>query len=163
LAGIQNQNAVAKLVSHDYTNILNEYELNGNENEFFNSATISNDIVYFVGESNSSDSLFINFGDYDVFLAKYNLYPNNLGMVNKDFSNEIYLFPNPTENMLNIKSNDLIECVSIYDQLEREVYKTEPFVKEKELALSLEHLSASVYTVKITTTSGVIQKNIILK
>lgn len=76
---------------------------------------------------------------------------------------EFSLFPNPSDNWVKLITNDWIESVSLYDELGREVFFVKPTTKDKEIVLSLSHLSKSMYTIKINTEPYTITSKILIK
>lgn len=76
---------------------------------------------------------------------------------------EFSLFPNPSDNWVKLITNDWIESVSLYDELGREVFFVKPTTKDKEIVLSLSHLSKSIYTIKINTEPHTITSKILIK
>lgn len=70
----------------------------------------------------------------------------------------INLFPNPATNTFEIKNNEVLESVSIYDNLGRQVKE---FLKP-ETSYDITDLNSGIYFVGIkNTNSGVIEKKLI--
>lgn len=73
----------------------------------------------------------------------------------------ISIFPNPTENIINIVSpSSLIDSVDIYDLRGRTVNR-KMFSSEEDYYLDLSGLESAVYFVKISTSNGTITKRIV--
>lgn len=72
---------------------------------------------------------------------------NCLSSLDISINSDFQVFPNPVENLLNFKSEILIEEFSIYDYFGNEIINKEIFGNEYSIDLS--HLSSGIYIVKI--------------
>ena len=74
----------------------------------------------------------------------------NLSTDNFIYSDRILLYPNPTNNILNIKllNNNFISSVKIYD------LQGKLILEDKTTKISVNHLSKGMYLVKVTTEEG---------
>ncbi len=73
----------------------------------------------------------------------------------------ISIYPNPTDNMINIVSpNAVVTLVEVYD-LRGRVVAEEAFTSPSNYQVSLSELETALYFVKITTESGTITKRVI--
>lgn len=80
---------------------------------------------------------------------------NDTTLTTEDFSlNTVSIYPNPTTNIVNIKSNSSIKNVELYDVLGKKIKST------KLTTISLDTFSKGIYIMKITTAKGVITKKI---
>lgn len=83
----------------------------------------------------------LNFGSF--------LQQNTLATTENYVQSQIQIFPNPTKNFINIKSQDKIEFSEIYDNLGRLILKN----KSEDL-ISIESLLKGTYYLKIKTKNG---------
>ncbi|MBA4316787.1 MAG: hypothetical protein C0412_00145 [Flavobacterium sp.] len=80
-----------------------------------------------------------------------------------DLKNQITAYPNPTNGILNINSeNSLIKEASIFDLLGRQVYKPK-FSVLNNVTLDLHSLQTGAYILKVTSDSGVTETMKIMK
>ncbi len=82
----------------------------------------------------------------DVFVLKMN--PLSSGISETNGSLKAILYPNPANLLLNIKTEETIESVTVYNVLGTVV------MEEKTNSFSVEHLPVGVYTLKIKTENG---------
>ena len=85
--------------------------------------------------------------------------PNGLSKIN---AAEINLYPNPTEDILNIVlGNQVIKQITIYDASGRQIkdWSTEQF--KNQLTLDIKDLSKGIYFIKINTPQGIIRKSFV--
>ena len=82
-----------------------------------------------------------------------------LGNGTFDLSQSVSLYPNPTNDILNVKlpNNIILSSVEIYNNLGQLVFNS------AELSFSTSILNDGIYHVKIKTSEGVIHKNFIKK
>lgn len=67
---------------------------------------------------------------------------------------KIQIYPNPTKNILYIKSPNEIKNIEIFDVAGRKVMNTNVSSKQKETQVNLEKLNSGVYILKTYTSSG---------
>tara|TARA_Y100000385_G_C13019631_1_gene605551 strand:- start:88 stop:1386 length:1299 start_codon:yes stop_codon:yes gene_type:complete len=79
----------------------------------------------------------------------------------ENINQNLYLFPNPTNGVLNFNGNSLVESIQIIDNHGKIVF--ENYVNNFKGSLDLNHLSNGIYFIKAFTNSGSIHKKIILK
>jgi hypothetical protein len=91
---------------------LDTFKLTGNENVYFWDVVDYNNNLIFIGNTQSNDTLFLNHGEMDVFLAKYNL-DNWLNIEQKIDGEDILLYPNPT--LGTVYFGEMIEKVEVYN------------------------------------------------
>lgn len=73
----------------------------------------------------------------------------------KNFNlNTVSVYPNPTKNNINIKTNSIVQNVELYDILGKKVKST------KSSTISLENFSKGIYIMKVTTNKGVVTKKV---
>ncbi|APY00065.1 T9SS type A sorting domain-containing protein [Lacinutrix venerupis] len=76
-------------------------------------------------------------------------------LTTKEFSlNKVSIYPNPTNNIINIKSNNAIQNVELYDVLGKKVKTT------KASTISLNSFSKGIYIMKVTTDKGIVTKKV---
>ena len=73
---------------------------------------------------------------------------------------QISIFPNPTENIINIISPMAIDMVTIYDVRGREVYR-ESFTHQGSYQIDMSDLDTAMYFVKIDTQDGSITRRVV--
>ncbi|MEZ4796215.1 MAG: T9SS type A sorting domain-containing protein [Flavobacteriaceae bacterium] len=87
-----------------------------------------------------------------IYIDNIYFHKGTLG-INDVSLNEIKIFPNPTNNTWNIKTNNQrIESVIVFDVLGKQVYASKP--NSSEFVISSSKLSNGVYFAKITTANG---------
>jgi len=101
-----------------------------------------------------------NSGNFDVFVAKID---GTTGIDETTFSNSSTLFPNPTSDILNIKSTNLkansnIEITNAYGQVVLSEKGTTGNAK-----VNMQHLPSGIYFAKITNANGVVEINKVVK
>ena len=79
----------------------------------------------------------------------------------ENINQNLYLFPNPTNGVLNFNGNSLVESIQIIDNHGKIVF--ENYVNTFKGSLDLNLLSNGIYFIKAFTNSGTIHKKIILK
>src|SRR5690606_17740331 len=90
-------------------------------------------------------------GGSDLFVLKLNQTTLSVG---EYFNFELKIFPNPTNSIVNIQTDETIEIVSIYSTLGALVQT------ETRNSFSIEHLSVGVYTVQVKTGKGITTKQL---
>ena len=93
----------------------------------------------------------------DKWLFFYSNYNNPLGVSNFAFTNTLKVYPNPTNNLLVVESNILIDRVELYSLLGKKIMD----IQTRFNAISLNDLASGVYIVKITSGMQSISKRII--
>jgi hypothetical protein len=81
--------------------------------------------------------------------------------INEHSSAFVSVYPNPVTDVMNIEANSNISQVQIMNTVGQVVF-TQQF-KAKTATLSVSGIEAGVYTAKITTTNGTINKKIVVK
>lgn len=111
----------------------------------------TNNIVQFKfdGQFNSDGSA--NTSGWDVYFD--NLYFHNTALSNEEFTAiEFKIFPNPTNNNWNIRSNSIINSVNVYDILGKQVITLKP--DNNETTINASTLNTGVYLAKIEGING---------
>ena len=80
--------------------------------------------------------------------------------ISEKINQNLYLFPNPTNGVLNFNGNSLVESIQIIDNHGKIVF--ENYVNKFKGSLDLNLLSNGIYFIKAFTNSGTIHKKIIL-
>jgi hypothetical protein len=80
-------------------------------------------------------------------------------------SGEVLVYPNPAEDMVNIKSNNPIESVQILNGVGAMVaaLKADEMRKQKEISINTGHLKAGIYFVRVLDFSGVNTQKLIIQ
>ena len=125
---------------------------------------ISGEALEYLNSSSSTIQFFeesadIYFGTFDTGLAKYTIDLSILGTQNNQLdSQEIVLFPNPTNNKLTIQSkNAILRSVSIYSLTGQLVLKATGNMKDVDVS----KLNGGVHLVKVETEKGIFFKRLI--
>lgn len=85
---------------------------------------------------------------------------NTLSLTNNVLNVDVNLYPNPVENILNLEMNNLeLLSVAFYAFDGKEVLKIE---ETKNSSIDISSLSKGIYTLKINTQEGVLNKKIII-
>jgi hypothetical protein len=110
----------------------------------------TNDNGYtFVGGTFSNDiNVSNNNGQLDVWIVK--LFPDNLSNIEFLSTSNISIYPNPTQNFVNISSENNIQKIELYDVNGRILYVSE----QKRDKISLENFSNGIYFLKIQLDNG---------
>ncbi len=164
-------------------NVLYAGKIKISQNRFFNViGTLNNDHVFKISDYTLNGFLNTNFGENGVFdinfgnnthtlKSLFNVDDDKLLLVgthgenlvlsrivfevlnNEEFDKPIItnVYPNPTQDLLNIDSESIIESVSI-SNITGQMLKEYHF-ENKNIQLSLEHLSTGIYFVKVRTDS----------
>ncbi len=121
----------------------------GSGNEEAHKALINEDSsIITIGESNSSDGdVSLNYGDFDVWLVQFS---ENLS-INDDNLVDFLIYPNPTDDIVTIKAEDLKE-ITIYNILGKKVYFKE-LSGDSTANIDVSHLAKGVYTVVVSTSN----------
>jgi hypothetical protein len=80
-------------------------------------------------------------------------------------SGEVLVYPNPAEDMVNIKSNNPIESVQILNGVGAmvEALKADEMQRQKEISINTGHLKAGIYFVRVLDFSGVNTQKLIIQ
>jgi len=81
-----------------------------------------------------------------------------LSISDNDIDNNIYLYPNPTSNIINIKTDNEISKVEIYNTLGQIILTT-----DKTKSINISNLVKNIYIVKITNINGGVSNKTIIK
>ena len=73
--------------------------------------------------------------------------------------NSITLYPNPTNNQVNISSESIINSIEVFNSLGQRIYQTN--VKSRENIIDINSLSKGVYIIGVSTDKGYIKKKLI--
>ena len=73
----------------------------------------------------------------------------------------IQVFPNPTENQLNIIANDL-QHINVYNAM-GQLFETVKVERQNQQTISVEAYPPGLYTLQIVTRQGVFSKNVVVK
>lgn len=121
--------------------------LGGSDSDRANSISQTTDGGYVVaGYSHSTNGdVTGNHGGSDFWVVK--LDPDPLGI--DEFSSQINIYPNPASNILNISTKELIETISIFNQLGQKVMNSSH--SETEVQLNISALPANLYFIVVTT------------
>jgi len=134
------------------------------------SNTISTDVygnLYIAGYFGSSsltfgsDSIVNSGGSTSMFIAKLDVI--GTGIEEQNLNNNSTLYPNPTSDILNIKSTNLnansnLEITNAYGQVIMSEKITVGNAK-----VNIQHLSSGIYFAKITNANGVVEINKVVK
>lgn len=131
----------------------------GSGNEESHKALINEDSsIITIGESTSSDGdVSLNYGDFDVWLVQFS---ENLS-INDDNLVDFLIYPNPTNDIVTIKAEDLKE-ITIYNSLGKKVYFKE-LSGESTANIDVSHLAKGVYTVVVLASNQQTVKKFIIK
>ncbi len=77
--------------------------------------------------------------------------------INNQQKNIVSIFPNPTSDFINIKTENKVESVEIFD------YSGKLLLQQKSKKINIQHLNQGNYLLKITTDKGSLTKKIIKK
>jgi len=113
-------------------------------------------IVAGISESNDGD-VSGNHGEGDFWIVKLSSY---LGVNDNNF-NTALLYPNPTNGVININTDD-IKAVTFFNSLGKQSYFKELSGKSY-TNIDVSHLARGVYTVVISTSNQQLVKNLIIK
>ncbi|MBU2949945.1 T9SS type A sorting domain-containing protein [Tamlana agarivorans] len=141
------------------TNDFNSSKGNATTNTFTNNSvtfTATADFVVIYGRAlqavNSSNEVF-----YDNFV----LVEDTTASVEDATSSEFAIYPNPANDILNIKSNNLqISAVSIYSLLGKSVYKNNQFSGS---IIDLSSINRGVYILKIEASGRTFSKKLVVQ
>jgi len=115
------------------------------------------EILYTIGEVNvqelSSGTIFISEGFINSSISN-TLGVNEVGINDKN----IVIYPNPTSDYINIKTNLLLEKVELFDALGKSMLKTKYVNK-----IPVNNLSKGIYILKIYSENKSINKKIIIE
>ncbi len=96
-------------------------------------------------------------GQYQRMQAYFQSYRNYLTCApvsTRDISKKVnvQIYPNPSQDLLNVSSAEIIEFAVLYDQTGRMVLKKE--TNKKEIQISLSQLGSGIYFYKVRTNAG---------
>lgn len=77
--------------------------------------------------------------------------------INNQQKNIVSIFPNPTSDFINIKTENKVESVEIFD------YSGKLLLQQKSKKIDIQHLNQGNYLLKVTTDKGSLTKKIIKK
>ena len=87
--------------------------------------------------------------------------PNMFTGIEDVAQSSVIIYPNPTSNLLNIKSDTPIYSFELYDALGKLIQnKTEMFSTENTVDVS--SLTRGIYFVRLHTTNGVVEHKVIV-
>lgn len=112
-SGSKSQDAKAKIIDLNNSNLVTQIDLAGNSWDAFRAATFYNNSIYITGESESNESPFTNFGSQDVFLSKYIDLP--LSIVKVEEIEKISIYPNPVTDKLIVNNVPMQSNYTILD------------------------------------------------
>ena len=93
---------------------------------------------------------------YSMFLDNFEI-QDNVGINDaENASSFVSLYPNPTKDMVNLRSNDNMSMVSIYDVFGKNIANYE--VSGNEAQINVSNLASGLYVAKIATENGVVVK-----
>ena len=99
------------------------------------------------------------FGSEMLVMEDYITVDSGVGMVRIDLNPGVIIYPNPVSNgLINIKSDDILERVMIYNLMGQELGSFEPFSKNHIVDASM--LRAGVYFLKMQTRKGTVIRKI---
>ena len=91
-----------------------------------------------------------------MFLDNFNI-RDNVGINdNVNASSFVTLYPNPTKDMVNLRSIDNMSTVSVYDVFGKNIANYE--VSGNEAQINVSNLASGMYVAKIATENGVVVK-----
>lgn len=91
-------------------------------------------------------------------LCIHNTTPLSTTSLEKE-SNRIKIFPNPTNNILNVLANETINKMELFDINGRMIYTATP--DKNVVSLDVEEFTSGMYLLKVTTQNGIETKKII--
>jgi len=114
--------------------------------------------------TNSAGAITVEFtSDFTVNTSGWDITVSCVTFSNKEFSkSEVYMFPNPFINQLNLESEIELDKVSIFD-LNGKIVFEKSLQQQTKSVLSLNQLSAGIYIVKIENENSFITKRIVKK
>lgn len=83
------------------------------------------------------------------------------GIAGYGLENSFIVFPNPTENMLNVKMDLLFETIEISNMLGQVIYSSP--VNDTNMIINVLHYKSGVYFIKLTGEQGVVTKKFVVK
>ena len=115
------------------------------------------EVLYTIGEVNiqeiTTGTIIISEGFISAGIS------GTLGVNDVEINNKnILVYPNPTSNFINIKTNLLLEKVELYDVLGKRILKTKNTNK-----IPVNNLSKGIYILKMYTVNKSLSKRIIVK
>jgi len=75
-------------------------------------------------------------------------------------ASQVTIYPNPVENQLNIKAEDL-QRIAVYNAMGQLVETVE--VGGDQFVLQVGDYAAGLYTIQVVTANGVVTKNVVVK
>ena len=112
-------------------------------------------------------SIFFNFGVDGATAGEKTYYFDNasfsqpiLGVEKNEFSNNLILYPNPVEDILNINTTSKITNIKIYNILGKKVKEIK---KLENSFLNISDLNGGIYLLKIESETGLVTKKIVKK
>lgn len=89
------------------------------------------------------------------------VFVEDVGVIGYDLENRINLFPNPTDNMLNVKLDIPFETVEITNMLGQMIYKTT--INDLNFSVNVSSFNAGVYFIKLAGETGTAVKKFVVK
>lgn len=88
-------------------------------------------------------------------LALIYIQPNGTSVDENANNTDLYIYPNPVANTLNIKTNENIEKVEVYNVLGNKIISADSFHDVNNCSVQVDELSKGVYILQITTQEGI--------
>ena len=107
----------------------------------------------FIRQDNPTKTPFIDMDEIRVGSSWASVTPTATGINAISFENEITIYPNPVKNTLNIKSNEPLKQIIIYD-LTGKSLKTKENYNENNLTINISDLSKGIYFIQTISTTG---------
>ena len=78
---------------------------------------------------------------------------NALAVFNPEFDKDFVIFPNPVDDVLNIKSESLIQQLTINDMVGNQIVSITPNT-QNQITIPVDNLKSGTYILKLKTDSG---------
>ena len=108
-------------------------------------------IVYYY---NSTTNGWSRITPNDYSLLNFTLVDNALAVFNPEFDKELVIFPNPVNDILNIKSENNIQQLTIIDLVGKTIMSITPYM-QSQISVPVENLKHGTYILKLKTDNGI--------
>lgn len=107
-------------------------------------------IVYYY---NSTTNGWSRITPNDYSLVNFTLVDNALAVFNPEFDKDFVIFPNPVDDVLNIKSESIIQQLTINDMVGNQIVSITPNT-QNQITIPVDNLKSGTYILKLKTDSG---------